>query len=165
MFYKQSLFSNISLVENIQDCIALVKFSHQSQSVYFVFCYFPPENSVFYHDNEIDLFQSLEDTLAKYKEFGPVYIAGDLNSRTGIRQDFIDNDGLGRNVSEQMEVFDYNNDVNIGERKNMDKFVNSFGRTLLSLCKTIGLRIVTLVIKKAVLHSTVITVQVQSIIF
>jgi hypothetical protein len=46
---------------------------------YFVFCFLPPENSVFYDrgNDEIDLFQSLEDSISDFKSNGTVIVTGD----------------------------------------------------------------------------------------
>lgn len=43
------------------------------------FCYISPENSVFYGFNDVDLFDCLEESVAHFKDFYNVYVAGNLN--------------------------------------------------------------------------------------
>ena len=88
-------------------------------------------------------FRELEERVATYKDIGTVIVTGDMNSRTGVSKDFIQNDRLGeftaRNVS---NVFQYMSGTNLLARQNEDNVVNTFGRKLLDLCKASGLRIV-----------------------
>ena len=114
------------------------------EDVYIAFCYLPPENSAFYqyYDTDICLFQLLEDSVCKYKDCGYVYVTGDLNARTGERGDFISNDYVKHILSDKNFPFQYDNEQELCVRKNSDKFVNNFGRKLLDLCKSSGLRIV-----------------------
>lgn len=65
-------------------------------------CYLPPENSVFYEHFDIDtsIFQLLEESISKYKNMGSVYVTGDLNARTGVRNDYLTDDFLKYVVSD-----------------------------------------------------------------
>ena len=147
IFYRENLHTCLSVVENVHDCIIWLKLTQSGcEDIYVAFCYFPPENSTFYNNanvTDIDLFQSLEDSISIYKDLGKVlFAAGDLNARTGIRDDFITNDSLSNSIDDLLNVFNYEYDINIGPRRNMDKSINAYGRNLLSLCKSTGLRIV-----------------------
>lgn len=107
-------------------------------------CYLPPENSVFYEHFNIDtcIFQLLEESISKYKNMGSVYVTGDLNARTGVRNDYITDDFLKYVVSDGNLPFLYEDTEVLCERKNQDKHINNYGRKLLELCKSSGLRIV-----------------------
>ena len=61
---------------------------------------------------------------------------------TGIRLDYIEHDDLNMDLNNLLSNFEYEFDSESRERRNMDKHVNSFGRNLLSLCQSSGLRIV-----------------------
>ena len=61
---------------------------------------------------------------------------GDFNARIGLLPDFIDNDS-----SNHIPVPPgYSVDTHLN-RCNMDKFVNTYGRKLIHLCKTSNIRI------------------------
>ncbi|KAK3086335.1 hypothetical protein FSP39_017010 [Pinctada imbricata] len=111
--------------------------------MFIAFCYFPPEGSVFYTRNDVDLYQSLEESIFKYKQIGDVYIAGDFNSRCGDKDDFILHDNMSSSLLDRLEpLIYYENDDIIKKRNSMDITVNNFGRKFLDLCKTCGVRIV-----------------------
>lgn len=108
-------------------------------------CYFPPINSVLYDDNlpDIDVFQCLEDSLCSYQSQGMVYVTGDLNARCGVCQQFIPFDLLNDSVTNVLQPFImYENDSNMCQRQSMDLHINQFGRKLLILCNSSGLRFV-----------------------
>jgi hypothetical protein len=67
---------------------------------------------------------------------------GDMNSRTGERDDFIHCDQINHIIPNAPSVLNYENETRLCHRKNTDKFINNFGRKLLELCKATGLRIV-----------------------
>ena len=146
VFCKSCLSSNICIVENIYDCIIWIKLSTSidKKDIFLAFCYLPPENSVFYDCYNIDtcIFQLLEESISKYKNIGSVYVTGDLNARTGTRIDFINDDYLKYIVPEKDLPFVYENERELCRRNNFDVFVNNYGRKLLDLCKSSGLRIV-----------------------
>ena len=146
VFYKSSLIKNVKLVENFFDCIIWLQINPLSancKSIYIASCYFPPENSVFYNRNDVDLFQILEDTTCKYMKENSTYVIGDLNSRCGIRDDFILNDVLSADTNDSLQnVIHYNSDSGSETRNSADKTVNQFGRKLIDYCKTTGMRIV-----------------------
>ena len=145
IFCKQDIAKHVHIVDNFFDSIIWMKLQPSnliSKPVFIAFSYLPPENSIFYTRNDIDLFQSIEDSVSNYKKQGYVYIAGDLNARCGDRNDFIDDIMLSRNISNLLQpLINYDSDE-IMNRKSMDISVNQFGRKLISLCKTTGLRIV-----------------------
>ena len=117
--------------------------SRNSKPIFIASCYLPPENSIFYTRNDIDIFHELEDSVSKYMKYGSVYVTGDLNSRCGKREDFIDNDILHDVVVDEIQpLLDYTPDTDSNDRNSSDIYVNQFGRRLLTMCKSTGLRIV-----------------------
>ena len=97
IFYKNNLCGKIHYVENIFDSIISLKLTPtltDIQPTYIAFCYIPPEGSVFYDKNDVDLYQCLEDSTSVYRTQGRVFITGDMNSRCGGREDFFTNDFL-----------------------------------------------------------------------
>ena len=50
---------------------------YSKQNQFIAVCYLPPENSVFYRDGDIDIFESLEESICKYHDEGSVYVIGD----------------------------------------------------------------------------------------
>ena len=98
---------------------------------------------MFYDFCDVDLYDCLEESVAHFKDSYNVYVAGDLNSRTGIRDDFIYNDNLDKSVLNAISpICNYDEGSECCKRSSMDMLVNTFGRKLISLCKTTGLRIV-----------------------
>ena len=96
--------------------------------------YIPPENSRFHQLYDIDIFKILEMDITEYSNKGQIVVAGDLNSRTGNRPDYIEND---------FSLFNNDNDLDTPlPRYSEDKTTNRFGHYLLDLCKAVQLRIV-----------------------
>ena len=54
--------------------------------------YIPPENSPIHDIYYADLFQQLKADINQYSQFAEIYVFGDLNSRVGRKNDFIEND-------------------------------------------------------------------------
>ena len=137
---------NVEVIENIYDSIVWIRIKPGvicDQAVFFACCYIPPENSQFYNENDIDLYQRLENSICKYKSEGTIFIFGDFNSRIGMRDDVILNDDISDTVLDTLSaVIDYRADENLSKRNSLDKQVNQFGRKLIDLCKTTGIRVV-----------------------
>ena len=146
IFYKSILHGRLHFIENILDSIIWVKFDKSCQNendIYFAFCYIPPEGSVFYERHDVDIFYCMEESIARYKTIGSVYVAGDLNSRTSDRLDYIENDTLHTDLFNVIApVVEYNIEPECSKRKSMDIGINTFGRKLINLCKSSSLRIV-----------------------
>lgn len=104
-------------------------------------CYLPPKDSVAYRDlhgdNRVEILQeTLTDVLSQnVDENVHVIVAGDLNSRTGLRPDYIIDDDISYLPIQQYDV-----DSMQIPRKSKDVEVNSFGRTLVEMCCTLGIR-------------------------
>ena len=75
--------------------------------------------------NDINFFQSL----------GKVIIAGDLNARTGILDDFIETDNSAHSPVDCAPLLS-----DVSNRKNLDGHVNNNGKSILEICKALDLR-------------------------
>jgi len=97
-----------------------------------VCAYIPPEGSVAYECNDENGIELLSDKIRELKATYPshcVFLLGDLNSRIGKRQDWIDDS------TKDMPYMDwYNSDPFQLPRKSKDNTVNKFGVSLLDLC-------------------------------
>ncbi|KAK3086155.1 hypothetical protein FSP39_014419 [Pinctada imbricata] len=145
IFYKNTQFLKVKLLENISDSIIWLKLTtgEHNKDQYFAFCYIAPEGSVFYNKNDLDLFQCLEDSCSSYKTLGDVFVAGDFNARCGNREDYISQDFIDNELANHIRpLIHYSSDNEAIKRKSTDNIVNQFGRKLINLCKTTSLRIV-----------------------
>ena len=147
IFIRDSIKQYCYVTEKVCDSIAIIKIEGNAvggnKDLYIFVNYIPPSNSAYYEINDVDLFTVLEDKLGIYANMGDTIAIGDFNGRTGTQDDFIVNDRLAEStVNILNDVCDYLPDENIICRKSEDKTVNHFGRKLISLCKTTGLRIV-----------------------
>ena len=75
--------------------------------------------------NDINLFQSL----------GKVIIAGDLNTRTRVLDDFIETDNSAHSPVDCAPLL-----LDVSKRKNLDSHVKSNGKSILKICKALDLR-------------------------
>lgn len=69
--------------------------------------------------------------VANYRDSGTVIAVGDMNSRTGVSDDFIRNDRLGDFTARNLlNMFEYIPDSIFMPRSSEDIVVNQFGRQL-----------------------------------
>lgn len=131
----------MKLVKNDNDSIIWIKFEKHffktKNNRYVVAAYIPPENSPVHDLYNIDFFHKIETEISYYSQFGEVYLIGDLNSRTGRKCDYIDNDS----VFGDLEDSSINPDTP-SRRQSVDCISNRFGVCLLDLCKATEMRIV-----------------------
>ena len=134
------------LKTNLHDCIFLLFDGcvfDLSKSVLFCSVYIAPEYSTIYESlsstNGVELFENeLLDILTKLPDVY-VIVLGDLNARTGVQLDYIPDDST-KYVIDSGVAYD-RDDFEL-PRVSKDKSVNSFGRSLLSLCCSLNLHIV-----------------------
>jgi hypothetical protein len=106
--------------------------------IYLCYMYNPPANSTYTQSLQEDIFDLIENDLAKYSEKGHILIMGDLNARTSDDNDFIPNDSNDNTVQ---QYDDYTPDVEIINRFSRDTVLLSRGRALHDMCIQTGLRI------------------------
>lgn len=98
---------------------------------------------MFYKKEKVDIFDYLEESYCSFHRKGHIYVVGDFNARCGTLDDFISDDKLEKSVEKNLQSFvDYDNNANVYCRHNADRGVNNFGKKLINLCRTTGLKIV-----------------------
>ena len=97
------------------------------RDLYICSSYLIPERSSIFSWKNIDVCSLLEHDVARYSKLGNIHLGGDLNSRTGLLNDFIDNDDRDRNI--QLPT-DYTPDCLVPSRRNCDIIINNYGRWL-----------------------------------
>ena len=118
------------------------RYSLLSKNILYCFCYIFPENSRHYEDlSETNRIVALENSiLIICTQIGDMelYLSGDFNARIGNdEEDFITDD-----TSDYLPCdLNYENDNFCVNRTSKDSFVNRFGKSLLSLCRTLNVHV------------------------
>lgn len=121
--------------------IALLFDTHKD--LYIAFTYIPPEGSVIHSPYNKEIFDILEESVAKYISRGNVLIIGDLNSKYGITADSIESDIIDKTLQNHtLSILSYIPDEETTKcRTEENNTVNSHGLALISLCRSMQLRI------------------------
>ena len=147
VFIKKGCYDmfNISNESSESNNVAWIKFDIKPQywnlgfSFVCGFVYMSPEGTSVHSDE--NLFYVIENEMACLKRkypFHKVLIGGDFNAYTNEEPDYIQFDSF----DYIFDDFDYVEDKEAPDRKNLDKRdTNAYGRALLDLCKSTGLRI------------------------
>ncbi len=91
--------------------------------------------SFFYNE---DIFSTLQSEIIYFQSLGPVLLMGDLNARTGREADYISSDG-DKYINSSHK---YQQKHLTKARQNYANTVNTHGKQVLQLCKSLGLYIV-----------------------
>jgi exonuclease III len=147
IFIRDSLYEGVH-VYSYNECIVWVQLSKTYygglKDKLIACCYFPPDGSSYIHNTieNTDYFNILQSELAKHGDTVDVYICGDLNARTGSRQEYVydipGNDGDIENLIPSHHIV---NVENICHRASQDKVENEYGKELITLLEATGLRI------------------------
>ena len=136
VFIKKYLSKFISYIKSDAEGIIWFKLSKflikQDRDIFLCGVYISPKTSTRHllHDN--DLYDKLYNDVLMYSEQGYCMICGDMNSRSGCLQDYIDYDDNGdiNNV-----LYDRTCEpTRIQPRVSEDKIVNEYGKRLIDLC-------------------------------
>ncbi|CAC5361376.1 unnamed protein product [Mytilus coruscus] len=141
VFCKNNIFEGIAIEKEYDHGIVLIKFSklyfNLNDDLYICFAYIPHEKSNFYRICDNDFHDDIENIFLEYKYKGTVIVCGDMNSRTGELNDFLETDNLEKYIgSVEPDV-----SPTISKRCSMDKVINAYGRKLIQLCYNTGLTI------------------------
>ncbi|VDI43776.1 Hypothetical predicted protein, partial [Mytilus galloprovincialis] len=111
------------------------------KDLYLCAIYVPPDKNIFYRKYDCDVFEVLQEHIEHYGALGNIAIIGDLNGRIGKANDFIGHDLLSTQLQSDISgLIDYTPD-SPSERTTEDiKPANTFGRKILDLCKSSGVR-------------------------
>lgn len=140
---RKELAKGISYIQspNLPECLIWLKlaksFFKWQDDLYLAIIYLSPEYSTLTVRDNPDLFEKLESDIAWFSQKGKILLTGDFNARTGAELDYIEDDD---NAYLPMPN-DYVPDRPQRKRVNQDKVCRRYGRALLDLCKSCGLRI------------------------
>ncbi|MCG8113230.1 MAG: endonuclease/exonuclease/phosphatase family protein, partial [Candidatus Thiodiazotropha taylori] len=140
IYVRENIHKGVKMIKNELDCIVWLKLDKQffglKDDIYLGISYIVPENSTIHAMYDTDLFSTLEADIMLYSSKGVVFLAGDLNSRIGVKHDYVEN-----NFGRSDDILNLFNEIPIA-RKTNDKGINRFGDLLLDLCKATGMCIV-----------------------
>ena len=142
VFVHDSLLTGVSKIPSQGSDSIILKlnsvFFNLEEDIYLVFTYCSPANSSYTLRNELDFFSEIEQKLNSLGQNAQILLLGDLNARTGSKLDYI-SDEENKNLS---LPDDYVTDTTATyPRGNRDPECNKYGDSLISLCKTVPLRI------------------------
>lgn len=107
--------------------------------------YFSPSDSSYLHNTVVntDYFNILNEQIACHNDQGDIFLCGDLNARTGQLQDMeLAVAGRDGDLDKLMyDMTDSDTNFDLGKKYSQDMTVNTYGRSLIDLCKATGLRI------------------------
>lgn len=131
---KNELKDNIVHFASKSSNILWCKISHNhfglTKDIFIANVYISPLQSQ-KKNNEDDLL-ILENEIDKFSNLGEVILLGDFNARTGILNDFVENDSSGEFLNHENPV--YETDNLFPTRNNSDLKLNTLGNELLQLC-------------------------------
>ena len=103
------------------------------------FSYCVPENSSFQVREQLDVFGDIELKLSSLGQDIDKLCFGDFNSRTGLKLDYLQSED-NTDIPVPLDIYE-TDAVSALPRLNMDSKTNKYGEYLLSLCKSVPLRI------------------------
>ena len=106
-----------------------------TKDIYIASVYVPPLNCQ--SKTGEDVLYTLEKEIMKYEQKGQIIILGDLNARTSILTDHVEND----NNNTTLPLYNYVSDTPWPSRNNSDKSINKQGQAVINLCIAHRLRI------------------------
>ena len=114
-------------------------FFNFSKDLIVTFTYCAPQNSSYLQRTQLDPFEDFEQKISCLDSNADIICFGDYNARTGTRLDYIENeDNSNIPIPEDIYQTDF---ASTYPRGNMDSETNKYGEILLSLCKSVPLRI------------------------
>ena len=102
-----------------------------NEDVYICNIYIPPHGSKVLNNQDVNMYELLEQCLLRFKNLGKVYNTGDFNGRTASETDIMDFDKYIDDYS-FYKLFD---ETAFTQRVNKDDVIDSYGRSLLAFCK------------------------------
>ncbi|MEW8545054.1 MAG: reverse transcriptase family protein [Candidatus Thiodiazotropha sp.] len=143
IYYKSYLKDFIKVIEKSQYGLLWLKIDSQliqgDTDLLVCYCYLRDKNSRVLRHEDIDLYEILENDISKYKNEGKILVTGDLNSRTGLHEQFSDVLEYDRYIVSGIDEYVWYEDI--PKRVNKDCVLDFNGKRLLELCKTTELLI------------------------
>ena len=110
-----------------------------SRDIVICFSYCVPENSSYQKREQLDVYGDIEKKLSSLGQGVDIMCFGDFNARTGIKLDYLESED-NTDIPVPLDIYETDS-VNVLPRLNRDCKTNTYGDKLLSLCKTVPLRI------------------------
>lgn len=141
IIYKNTIKEGIKFLTHSNDDYIWIKLCKTyfglECDLYLCYAYIPPANSEFYKNRQDDTWDYIENDIAKYSHLGSVILCGDLNARTGRKNDFVDQDE--QTLHSNDLYYELDNDIT---RNSQDTVICARGRKLIDTCISANLRIV-----------------------
>jgi exonuclease III len=142
MLCKEHLKGGITIVNDHNPDYLWFKldsnFFSLEKHLYICAAYLPHEQSQYLAHRDIDVIESLETDIVNLSQDGYILLLGDLNARSGVLNDFVNNDNdLGIDNEDGVYLID----ENVGSRNNEDSITNDRGTKLVELCIQSRIRI------------------------
>ena len=110
-----------------------------SRDIVVCFSYCVPENSSYQVREQLDIFGDLELKLSSAGQHVDKMCFGDYNARTGLKLDYLESED-NTDIPIPLDIYETDCMI-IPQRQNMDIVKNKYGDNLLSICKSVPLRI------------------------
>lgn len=146
LLVKKYISKSIHVLKCVYDTAIWVKIDKGlvlCPSDIFMCClYIPHENNTYYNLYDKNIFEELEYDIRTYSDLGSISLIGDWKCRVGTQFDYIENDCISNQLYETLrDMFNYDSDSYFTVRLSEDTHVNDFGRRMIEMCKSFGLRI------------------------
>ena len=127
--YQNKLSEFINIEKVTADSLLLIRINKtlfDSDSDILLCCaYVPPDGSFFYRKYGLDIFNELLSDFEHFSSIGKIACIGDLNSRIGSLEDYVQYYKLDRHIQDFIETcFTYPTEPDIERRVSMDSHIN-----------------------------------------
>ena len=110
-----------------------------SRDIVLCFSYCVPEYSSYQIREQLDIFGDIEQKLSSLGQEVDKLCFGDYNARTGIKLDHLESED-NTDIPVPLDIYEVDTE-RVVPRHNLDRKINKYGDNLLSLCKSVPLRI------------------------
>ena len=143
VYAHETLIKGVQKVPSSGSENLLLKLKHDffglCRDVVVSFSYCVPEYSSFQLREQLDTYGDIEQKLSNVGQHVDKLCFGDYNARTGLKLDYLESED---NTDIPVPLDIYEQDIMRDlPRQNMDQSTNKYGNNLLSLCKSVPLRI------------------------
>ena len=143
VYVHNTLIEGVNKIPSSGSENVLIKLKHSffglTRDIVICFSYCVPENSSFQKREQFDIYGDLELKLSNLGQNVDKLCFGDYNARTGLKLDYLQSED---NTDIPVPIDIYETDtVGVLPRQNSDNKTNKYGDNLLSLCKSVPLRI------------------------
>ena len=140
VYVKNNIFQGVKKIPSENVLIKLKQsYFGLSRDLVVSFSYCVPENSSFQVREQLDVFGDIELKLSSVGQAVDKLCFGDFNARTGLKLDYLQSED-NTDIPVPSDIYETDS-ISSLPRLNMDSKKNKYGDNLLSLCKSVPLRI------------------------